>query len=74
MIKRIADGIPFKVEEIIFKDGRTMYDRYILFHGRFLVAGSENDNEAPSMYNIDTVSEIRNVETAWMNTGRITWG
>ena len=73
MIKRIAEGIPFRAEEILFKDGRTLFNRVLLFHNRFIVVGSENDNEAPSMYNVDTVSEIRNVEALRINTVRASW-
>lgn len=52
---------PLQVEKVVFKNGFTISDATIVFCGGFIIV-SAPDNGAPTMFNIDEISELRRVK------------
>ena len=57
---KIKGSYPLRVEEIVFSDGSTLKDKVVLLCGDFVIV--DVDDGAPTMYNVNTISELRRVE------------
>lgn len=71
MQQKIKGCYPLKVEEIVFEDGSVMYDKEVVLLGNFLIIGE--DEGAPSMYNMRTVSALRRVQEIRPQARISTW-
>ena len=56
----IKGGYPMRVDQIVFDDGTTMNDKVVIICGGFIII--DEDENAPSMYNLNTITKLIRVE------------
>ena len=56
---RFTSTTPAHVDRIVFMDGTTLDNTVVMFFGDFIIVASNEDEEAaPSFYNVSTISKL----------------
>ena len=61
-MERINILKPLKVKAIVFKNDPTLFDRVVYIAGDFLIVGQDEEDTAPTWYNLDQIDRLEGVE------------
>ena len=63
MVKRLELNKPLKVKAIYIKgNSKPLRDRCVYIAGNFLVVAKDEEDTAPTWYNVDQVNKLEGVE------------